>query len=168
MHDIGTLNNAVGGVQVTLEDDFSAEDPAMTKGTTLTLTDEQAERFVRGRMSIGDGLNTSRMRRQKQYMDSFKDKLFQLMRSDPAFIGNMLDALEDVSVTDMPKNRWSVIANQIYKADYQGIMQLEGEDKEGDTLKDGMTHAEFYADEESIEQTMALLCGIDEKHIERY
>lgn len=31
---ISTLNDLAGGVTVTLEDDFSAIDPAMTKGTT--------------------------------------------------------------------------------------------------------------------------------------
>ena len=40
---ISTLNDLAGGVTVTLEDDFSAIDPAMTKGTTLTLRGEQAE-----------------------------------------------------------------------------------------------------------------------------
>lgn len=34
---ISVLNDLAGGVTVTLEDDFSAEDPAMTRGTTLSL-----------------------------------------------------------------------------------------------------------------------------------
>ena len=50
---ISTLNDLAGGVTVTLEDDFSAIDPAMTKGTTLTLQGEQAETYVRSRRSIG-------------------------------------------------------------------------------------------------------------------
>ena len=40
---ISTLNDLLGGVTVTLEDDFTAADPAMTKGATLTLTGEQAD-----------------------------------------------------------------------------------------------------------------------------
>ena len=40
---ISVLNDAVDGVTVTLEDDFSALDPAMTAGTTLTLRGDQAE-----------------------------------------------------------------------------------------------------------------------------
>ena len=40
---ISVLNDLAGGVTVTLEDDFSAIDPAMTKGTTLTLQGEQAD-----------------------------------------------------------------------------------------------------------------------------
>lgn len=37
MDGISELNDLAGGVTVTLEDDFSSIDPAMTKGTTLTL-----------------------------------------------------------------------------------------------------------------------------------
>ena len=49
---ISVLNDLAGGVTVTLEDDFSAADPAMTKGATLTLQGNQAEIFVRRRMDI--------------------------------------------------------------------------------------------------------------------
>ena len=65
---ISTLNDLAGGITVTLEDDFSAIDPAMTKGTTLTLHGDQAETFVRTRRSIGVGTNEARMARQEQYI----------------------------------------------------------------------------------------------------
>ena len=57
---ISVLNDLAGGVTVTLEDDFSAADPAMTKGATLTLQGDQAEIFVRRRMDIGEGTNEAR------------------------------------------------------------------------------------------------------------
>lgn len=65
---ISTLNDLAGGVTVTLEDDFSAIDPAMTKGATLTLQGEQAETYVRSRRSIGVGTNEARMARQESYI----------------------------------------------------------------------------------------------------
>lgn len=67
MDGISELNDLAGGVTVTLEDDFSSIDPAMTKGTTLTLHGDQAETFVRSRMTVGDGTNASRMERQSVY-----------------------------------------------------------------------------------------------------
>ena len=66
---ISVLNDLAGGVTVTLEDDFSAADPAMTKGATLTLQGDQAEIFVRRRMDIGEGTNEARMVRQEEYLD---------------------------------------------------------------------------------------------------
>ena len=83
MDHISDLNHVLGGVTVTLEDDFSKEDPAMTAGTTLTLTDEQAAIFLRGRMEVGDGENTSRMRRQKAYLQAAISQI-QLQSSEDA------------------------------------------------------------------------------------
>lgn len=58
------LNHEVGGVTVTLEDDMTKLDPAMKKGTTLTLTDRQAELLMQSRYAMDDDHNTQRMRRQ--------------------------------------------------------------------------------------------------------
>lgn len=55
MDSIEVLNHLVGGVTVTIEDDFSKEDPTLRMGETVTLTDEQAMHYVRGRMNVGDG-----------------------------------------------------------------------------------------------------------------
>ena len=168
MSDIKILNHAVGGVEVTLEDDFSSVDPEMTAGKTLTLTDEQAEIFIRGRMEIGDGKNESRMRRQLQYMQGFKAKALQKIGEDASFIDDLLEALKADAVTDIPNSKISVIANQVYKNKDLGILQYEGEATEGDTLHDGIIHAEFYPDTDSIAKVMATLCGIDEAHIKHY
>ena len=168
MSDIGTLNHAVGGVQVTLEDDFSAEDPAMTKGTTILLSDQQAETFVRGRMNIGEGDNASRMRRQRQYMDGFKTKAWQKMGEDPSFVEALYKQLEKDAVTDIPPNQVSVVANQMYKGEDMGTLYLDGKTKIGTTLKDGKKHEEFYPKKKSIAECMVKLCGIDEEHIHIY
>ena len=65
MEEIQTLNHLLGGVTLTVEDDSLAEVyPEFTKGVTLTLTDEQAEHYVRARMEIGEDFNEYRMHRQ--------------------------------------------------------------------------------------------------------
>lgn len=60
---IARLNDSIGGVEVTLSDDLTALDPALEKGATVQLTGELAEHFVRGRITVADGTNASRMRR---------------------------------------------------------------------------------------------------------
>lgn len=72
---ISVLNDWVGGVTVTLEDDFSALDAAMTQGTTLTLAGEQAEIYVRSRRNVGVGTNETRMKRQQEYISLLSSKL---------------------------------------------------------------------------------------------
>ena len=68
---ISELNDLMGGVTVTLNEDLTAFDPTMTAGTTMTLHGMQAEYFVRQRYYIGDGSNMGRMERQRQYMAEF-------------------------------------------------------------------------------------------------
>lgn len=160
--DIHILNHAIGGVDVTLKEDFTGYDPEMVKGKTLTLTDDQAVAFVRARMDVGDGENLSRMERQLQYMEAYKAKAAQRTEEDPAFINDLYNQMRDRSVTDIPENRISVMANQLYKSKDLGILQIDGTKKEGNVIKDGLKHAEFYADPASIAEVLTTLCGIEE------
>ena len=54
MKAIPVLNKQVGGVTVTLEDDFSSVDAAMVKGKTITLSDSQAFHYIHDRYGVGD------------------------------------------------------------------------------------------------------------------
>ena len=65
---ISALNDVAGGVTVTLEDDFSMIDPEMTQGRQITLVGDQAEIYVRSRMSMEVGTNEARMVRQQNYI----------------------------------------------------------------------------------------------------
>ena len=93
MSGITALNDALGGVTVTLEEDFSSLDPQMVKGATITLRGKQAETFVRGRTGVGDGTNAARMRRQKAFMQKAADLIAEGMERDPNFAGTLLDSL---------------------------------------------------------------------------
>ena len=94
------LNDLAGGVTVTLEDDFSAADPAMTKGATLTLQGDQAEIFVRRRRDIGEGTNEARMVRQEEYLAQLSAQLESRVQQDQQFTAQVYDALQPYLVTD--------------------------------------------------------------------
>ena len=66
------MNDMVGGVTVTIEDDFSEVDPTLKMGETVTLMGEHAENYVRQRKEVADGRNESRMQRQSSYEEAFK------------------------------------------------------------------------------------------------
>ena len=72
MTAVGPLNDLVGGVPVTIEEDLTAVDPAFQAGQTIRLTGSQAEKFVRARMVLENDTNLARMKRQRAYMDSFQ------------------------------------------------------------------------------------------------
>ena len=96
---ISVLNDLAGGVTVTLEDDFSAADPAMTKGATLTLQGDQAEIFVRRRMDIGEGTNEARMVRQEEYLAQLSAQLESRVQQDQQFTAQVYDALQPYLLT---------------------------------------------------------------------
>ena len=147
MDGISELNDLLGGVTVTLEDDFSSLDPAMTQGATLTLTGEQAEKYVRGRMSIGIGTNESRMGRQQQFFAEAQKKLRARLQADSNAAGAIFDALVPYLVTDIARGR---LINEAYAAkDYviEEPIRIMGEhsvDKQG--------FMQFVADEDQLQE----------------
>lgn len=104
MSSIALINDALGGVTVTLEEDFSAFDPQMTAGTTLTLQGEQAEYYVRGRMGVGDGTNESRMERQRTFIRAAEELLMQKVNEDMDYVGTLYDALDGHMTTDLDQS----------------------------------------------------------------
>lgn len=143
---ISILNDAVGGVTVTLEDDFSALDPSMTQGKTLTLMGKQAELFVRSRQSVGAGTNEARMARQRQYVAQLAQLLGERVQEDQAYIGGLYDALEPYLITSLSRG---ALINQVWTArGYERrLVELKGLYQIG---SDGFM--QFHADETQLRQ----------------
>ena len=145
MSGITALNDALGGVTVTLKEDFSALDPEMTKGATLTLRGMQAETFVRSRMDVGDGTNASRMQRQRTFIRSAEEQLVQRMNEDMNYAGMLYDALVGHMTTNIERG-WLI--NKAYECrDYRRpeTKMLAGGHCIG---TDGFM--EFHADEDAL------------------
>lgn len=146
---IAALNDMAGGVTVTLADDFSAQDPAMAQGATLTLHGDQAEIYVRSRRNVGVGTNEARMVRQEQYVAKLFAQLDTQMRSDQSFSGTMFDTLSPYLTTSIGRGR---LINVVWLAkDYarQEKLSISGEHRVG---SDGFM--QFYADEASLYETV--------------
>lgn len=149
---ISVLNDLAGGVTVTLEDDFSAADPAMTRGTTLTLHGDQAEIFVRRRMDVGEGTNEARMVRQEEYLAQLSAQLESRVQQDQQFTAQVYDTLQPYLVTDLAKGQ---LVNEVWAAKDDTVepaIALEGEHK---VAEDGFT--EFYPTEASIQKAVLTL-----------
>ena len=149
---VSSAADLAGGVTVTLEDDFSSIDPAMTKGTTLTLWGDQAETYVRSRRSIGVGTNEARMARQEQYIGQLSRQLDTQLQEDRNFILTAYDALEPYLCTNIPRGQ---LANEAWAAkDYQRLdtLQPKGTHQVGE---DGFM--EFYPEAASLQQAVLQL-----------
>ena len=153
------LTDDIGGVKVYIEDDLSSLDNSLVKGTTVNLTGDLAMKFTRARMSVSDGKNTSRMRRQRTYLAAFKDQLLKQLRANSNIINTLYSNVKPYMCTNMSVG---VISNAAVKAmDYHfnGIQTIKGINKEN-TYDNGMTFMEFWADEASLNETVInLFCA---------
>lgn len=147
---IGILNDAVGGVTVNIEDDFSAVDPSLTMGE-VTLNSEQALHFIQSRIGVGDHLNISRNRRQKEYMENFAQAFRTKVENSDTFA---LTAYQDISpyiVTDCSGNVLTSMMSRYGSFELKEIVTPEGENVMG---KEFM---EFYVDEEQLDDLIIRL-----------
>ena len=144
MSAIGVLNDLVGGVPVTIEEDMTAIDPAFVQGRTLTLNGTQAESFVRARKSMEDDTNLARMARQRQYLDSFQKQARAAFNSDSDFMMKLVGKLSDYLQSDLTAQQLQDLVTNLDKAEIAPIRYAEG------TLRKGEKYYEFYPDKLSL------------------
>lgn len=144
MDSMSLINDAVGGVTITIEDDFSQCDPSLVMGETITLDGKQAYHYLRGRMSVGDGENTSRMRRQRTYMTAFMKKAQELVAEDSGMANTLYKTLTPYMVTDLSGKDVSTLLETSRSYTFQGVMSPEG------TVNSEGKLVEFYVDEASL------------------
>lgn len=150
MDAISVLNDAVGGVTVTVEDDFSQVDPTIEMGK-MTLRGQQAMNFVRTRQNLGDQLNVSRMDRQKAYMEGFTDAFLQTMENDADFVVALYEQVAPYLVSDCSVNTISGMLSR-----YEGYEIREITTPEGENVL-GKQYYEFHAEEEKLDQLILRL-----------
>ena len=142
---IAALNDLLGGVTVTLQDDFTMADPAMQAGATITLTGEQAVTLVRRRTDVADGTNEARMKRQRIFMDAAVPMIREKIDESSGFVTTMLDTLAPYLTTNMVRGRMINEINRAYHYKVEPVQYLDGDHVIGE---DGFM--EFHADEQSI------------------
>ena len=147
MDGIPILNDLVGGVTVTVEDDFSGVDDTLVKGEKVRLTAENVEHFVRSRTSMkDDSSNIARMRRQRTYMTALFQALGEAYKKDSNFVIKAYDAITNSLVSDCTIDQMNDYAALLSDYQLSEIISPEGEAKLGET------YMEFYADETALQQ----------------
>ena len=163
MEAMSLLNHEVGGVTVTLEDDMTSLDPEMKKGTTLTLTDHQAELLIQTRYAMDDDRNTERMRRQQIFMKAFMNKIKEKNAEDVNATIELYDRLRPYATENINMNELTTILQNMQGYSDKGIIIIDGESRIGEKLHDGEKHWEFYMDKDSLESAMKELYPLVQK-----
>ena len=148
MDGIAIVNDAIGGVTVTITSDSTAVDPTLVEGETITLNGQQAFEFVRTRKDVDDQTNLARMERQRIYLEAMKPQLMTL--SDEEVV-RVVDAVSDYLVTNIGSQTVLDLAEKL--TDYQELPELtiEGEN----TIQD--EHVAYILDEDSLQQVILTL-----------
>ncbi len=126
MRSVSLLNDLAGGVSVTVSDDFSKEDESLEEGKTVRLSDEQAEHYVQGRMSVGEGDNASRMNRQNEFMSGVEESLTEKYEEDSSFIDTLFDELEKITYSNISRKEFAKIAQFVSEGENLGTFTIEG------------------------------------------
>lgn len=91
LNSIEALNGMVGGVTVEIQEDFDG----LKAGETVTLSNEQAYRYIRWRDCEEAYSAQGRLERQKQYLRAFIEKTVAYTRQDITKPFAMYDAVSD-------------------------------------------------------------------------
>lgn len=146
MDAVSILNDAVGGVEVEIKDDFSKVDPTLVMGEKIVLKGDQALHFVRARGGVGDQSNLSRMERQKEYMSAFANQFKSAYSNDKNVITNALEDVEGYMITDCTATELADAAECINSYEFKALVSPEGESRVGEK------YMEHYVDEDKLKE----------------
>lgn len=131
--------DAIGGVTMTVPEDYTWIDPAFSKGATLTMDGEMVEKYVRSRDTEVLDSNVQRMERQSQFMGALIEKL-QNVKETSNYL-SLYQQMEPYMVTNMTADEMKSLSEYDIDTD---TLEVPGEV----ILKDG--HAQFIIDNEAL------------------
>ena len=144
------INSAVGGVTITLDEDFEVNKRGVNiflpKGEN-TLTDDEAYAYIRYRDHDEFDSATTRLNRQKKYIAAFISKLKEETAKDITVPLKIFNELSPYIVTDITTGEITYMVSNTYnyKFDFDNIYSLEG-----DTVIGKTEHEEFNYDPEQL------------------
>ena len=150
MSAIPTVNDQVGGVEVTVLEDLTKWDKSLKKGAKVHLEGDQAFHYIQTRDVTIYASNDSRLERQRQYLNGFIEAVREKSTQDPSFAVDLFKSVSDMMVTNISVDEISYLAPYItsYSFDPSDIRMIAGQ-----TQKTGKFE-EFIVDENDLYQTI--------------
>ena len=150
MQSIATLNDAVGGVEVTVLEDMTKYRWNWSEGAEVLLKGEEALIYIRERDSASKelGTNIKRVERQKQYLTAYVKQLKNKINQDVTFPVTLLGNIKKHMVTSLTVQEITYLADTLLGYDFsmENIISIPGESKMGEK------HEEFYLDDAALKQ----------------
>lgn len=112
---VSVVNDLLGGVTITIPEDYTEIDPAFVKGATITLSGEQAEKYVRYRDLNAIGSNDLRMQRQVQYIPALLETFRNKVGDSQEALENFYSSISTYAVTDLSVDMMGEMLQQEWK-----------------------------------------------------
>ncbi len=153
MDAVGVLNDLVGGVTVTLEEDLPALGDKYVSGATITLRGSDALRFVRYRDTEELDSNIGRMGRHRQYLAAFLDAARISATADEELALRGFRLVEPFLCTDQTAEELTTITDRMLNYKLCPVVAPDGQYVMGEQF------AEYYVDESSLWECVRTVFG---------
>lgn len=146
MSAIPTINDAVGGVDVTVLEDLTRVDETLIKGNDVHLMGKSAFWYVKYRDTKVFASADRRLDRQKQYLNAFIKKAKKSVKGNISIALDLYKAVGRQMVTDISADEVAYLAPILadYSFDKDSFYMLAGETVRGEQFE------EFYVDENAL------------------
>lgn len=146
MSAIPTINDAVGGVDVTVLEDLTRKDSTLVKGADVHLMGESAFWYVKYRDTNEFASSDNRLARQKQYLNAFIGATKRATKEDISVAADLYQAILPQMVTNVTLDEVAYLAPILvdYQFDKDSFYMMEGETVMGEEFE------EFYVDEDAL------------------
>ncbi len=145
---VTTLNDAVGGVDVTLPSDFPQY--GWTAGSTVHLSGDQAYNLIRYRDQYQFDSATTRLGNEKAFLSGFVNKVFEKTKSDVTFPVSLYQTISNYVVTDVSVDEMSYLASELIG---YAVSDMKVYSVPGQTIM-GKKFEEYYIDEAALKAQM--------------
>lgn len=150
VHSLWILNSAVGGVDMYMDEDYTMLNPVFIEGTTVHLSGNLLENYIRERDCDFAGTAYTRMYRLKKYMFAYYEKAKSVLRQDIALPFRILDEMQADMETNLTMKEITYLLTEVLdcRLTDESFYILPGEQVMGEEYE------EFYIDENEVEKLL--------------
>lgn len=153
MGGVAALNDALGGVRLTVLEDLTIINPSFTQGAEVTLTGQDAYEYIHYRDTTVFESARNRLARQKQYLSRAVGTAMEGIKKDLTLPLTLYQTFRPYIVTDLSANEITYLASMVsgYSFDGDAIYTMEGNTVRGEKFE------EFYPDQAGLKDLIIRL-----------
>lgn len=153
MGGVAALNDALGGVEITVLESFTSKRKKWVEGTQMTLNGDDAWDYIHYRDTEVFESARNRLNRQKQYLSIMGKTALKKVKQDFTLPLTLYQSFKPYMVTDLTSSEITWLATGLVQYEFDGeqIYFMDGETKEGEKFE------EFYPDKKAMKELMMKL-----------